>query len=237
VSEARIVTILFTDLVGSTELTDRLGDTMAERLRRTHFSLLRDAVQSHRGEEVKNLGDGLMVVFGSAVEAVACAVEIQRGVDRHNRRPGTDHLMGVRVGLHLGEPIEEQGDYFGAAVNTAKRLCDAATGGQILCSDLVRGLARARAEVEFRRLDAIELKGISEPVEPYEVVWAPASAGELPLPPPLTAPTRSAYVGRTEARDELRAEWKRAASGERRTIFIAGEPGIGKTRLSMEIAR
>lgn len=236
-SGARIVTILFTDLVGSTELTDRLGDTAAEDIRRAHFGLLREAVQSHGGEEVKNLGDGLMVVFASAVDAVACATDMQRSVDRHNRRPSTTHHLGVRIGLHLGEPIKEQDDYFGGAVNTAKRLCDAADGGQVLCSDLVRGLARSRGEIEFRRLDTIELKGISEPVEPYEVVWAPTRGSEIPFPPALTAPVRTSYVGRTEPRDETIGDYKRAASGERKVVLIAGEPGIGKTRLATEVCR
>ena len=237
VSDARIVTILFTDLVGSTELTDRLGDEAAEQIRQVHFSLLREGVSSHGGEEVKNLGDGLMVVFASAVEAVACAVDNQRAVDRYNRRPSSRHLLGVRIGLHLGEPIKDGGDYFGGAVNVAKRLCDAADGGQILCSDLVRGLARSRAEVEFRRLDAIELKGISEPVDPFEVVWAPETRSQLPLPGPLTTAVRTRYVGRVEAKDTLLTEWKRSLTGERRTALIAGEPGIGKTRLASEVAR
>jgi class 3 adenylate cyclase/tetratricopeptide (TPR) repeat protein len=237
VSDARIVTILFTDLVGSTELIDRLGDAAAEDVRRTHFGLLRDAVRAHGGEEVKNLGDGLMVVFGSAVEAVACAADMQRAVDRHNRRPATRHRLGVRIGLHLGEPIRERDDYFGGAVNVAKRLCDAADGGQILCSDLVRGLARARSEVEFRPLDAIELKGIADPVEPFEVVWSSGTVAEIPLPQALTVPIRTPYVGREQAREELRAHWKRAAAGERRIVLVAGEPGIGKTRIATEIAR
>ncbi len=236
-SGGRIVTILFTDLVGSTELTDRLGDEAAETIRRTHFAVLREAVAAHGGEEVKNLGDGIMVIFESAVGAVACAVEMQRAVERHNRRPSTLHRLGVRIGLHLGEPIRDEDDYFGGAVNTAKRLCDACEGGQILCSDLVRGLARARSEVEFRRLDAIELKGISEPVEPYEVVWSASQASEIALPPGIAVPRPTPYVGRSDEVEMLRTEWKRALAGEQRTVLIAGEPGIGKTRIATEVAK
>src|SRR2546421_1147985 len=84
VSDGGIVTLLFTDLVGSTELLERLGDDAAEHVRRTHFRLLREAVATRGGHEVKNLGDGLMVVFGSAIEAVARAVALQQAVDPYN---------------------------------------------------------------------------------------------------------------------------------------------------------
>jgi class 3 adenylate cyclase/tetratricopeptide (TPR) repeat protein len=234
-SDARIVTILFTDLVGSTQLADRHGDQAAEQVRRAHFGLLRDALAEHAGQEVKSVGDGQMAVFPSAVDAVACATDFQRAVDRHNRRPGTTHQLEVRVGLHVGEPIREGDDYYGSTVNVASRLCNAANGGQILASDLVRALTRTQAAAEFRRLDAIELKGVEEPVEPYEVIWSPATEAELPLPPALTTATRSPFVGRDAAFESLQVEWKRASSGERRTVLIAGEPGIGKTRLAREL--
>ena len=135
------MTLLFTDLVGSTALLDELGDDEAERLRRVHFGLLRDVVTAHGGQEVKNLGDGLMVAFPSAVNAVSCAIGIQQAVHRHNARRGDDRLQ-VRVGLNVGEPIRDEGDYFGTPVVVAKRLCDTAEGGQILASGLVRGACR-----------------------------------------------------------------------------------------------
>jgi len=90
------VTLLFTDLVGSTALLDQLGDDAAEQVRRTHFRLLRDAVAAHGGAEVKNLGDGLMVVFASAVDAVGCAVTMQQAVHRYSERQGAQHLQGAR---------------------------------------------------------------------------------------------------------------------------------------------
>jgi len=122
---AQIVTLLFTDLVGSSALLEQLGDDAGERMRRTHFGLLRDAVAESGGEEVKNLGDGLMVAFDSGVRAVECAIAMQRAFDRHNRQAGAPRLE-VRVGLHVGEPIRDEDDYFGTAVVVAKRLCDAA---------------------------------------------------------------------------------------------------------------
>ena len=138
-TSAEIVTLLFTDLVGSTELVARLGDDAAEHLRRSHFQLLREAVSMRGGHEVKNLGDGLMVVFTSALDALRSAVAIQRAVQEHNRR-GDGPGFHLRIGLHAGEPVRAEDDYFGMAVIVAKRLCDAASGDQILASSLVTGL-------------------------------------------------------------------------------------------------
>src|SRR5206468_21225 len=109
---------LFTDLVGSTDLLETLEPEVAEQVRRTHFRLLRDAVASRGGHEVKNMGDGLMVVFPTTSEAVATAVAIQQNVDRHNARSGVVALS-VRVGLHIGEPVVDEDDYFGLPVNVA----------------------------------------------------------------------------------------------------------------------
>ena len=127
-----IVTVLFTDVVNSTELLDRLGDERAEQFRRTHFHALREAIEEHGGDEVKTMGDGFMVVFSSAVDAVRCSVAMQQQA----ASSGVD----LRVGLHVGEPTREGNDYFGTPVVVARRLCDGAAGGQILTSDLVHAL-------------------------------------------------------------------------------------------------
>ena len=144
---AGTVTLLFTDLVGSTETLQRLGEEGAEQFRRTHFRLLREAVAAHEGQEVKNLGDGLMVAFGSALDATRCAVAMQQAVERHNRRGGES--LNVRVGLHVGEPIRDEEDYFGTPVVIAQRLCASARGGQVVASDLVRALIGGRGGVTF----------------------------------------------------------------------------------------
>jgi len=167
------VTFLFTDLVGSTELLDKLGDDEAERLRQAHFRLLREAVAGRHGQEVKNLGDGLMVAFASAVDALACAVVMQEAVRLHNQQPGQEHLLEVRIGLHVGEPVRDEDDYFGTAVVVAKRLCDSAEGGRILVSELVRGLVGSRGGYVFRVLGPLALKGFAEPLLACEVVWEP----------------------------------------------------------------
>jgi class 3 adenylate cyclase len=149
------VAVLFTDLVGSTELLDRLGDDAAHHLRRRHFALLRHAVREHGGREVKSLGDGLMVVFGSARPAVACGLAMQRAVAAHE-----DSLL-LRVGIASGETVREDGDYFGRPVIVARRLCDAAGDGDMLVSEPPPGhVAGSRAE----SLEPLVLKGLSEPV-------------------------------------------------------------------------
>ncbi len=234
--DARIVTLLFTDLVGSTELYDRLGDEAAEGLRRAHFRLLREAITETRGREVKNVGDGLMVVFPSAVDAVSCAIEMQQNVDRYNRRPQTLPLE-VRIGLHAGEPIHDEEDYFGASVNVARRLCDGARGGQIVASDLVRALIGSRESFQFHSLGSLELRGIAEPVPASQVAWTAVSATAFDLPPTITSLPRTPFVGRETPMNTIREEWKRAVIGERRLVLIGGEPGIGKTRLAKELAR
>ena len=151
--------MLFTDLVGSTEMLGRLGDDTAEQVRRAHFRLLRNAVASRGGEEVKNLGDGLMVIFPSAVDAIGCAVSMQQAVQRHNRDQDPGQHLAVRIGLNAGEPIRDEEDYFGTSVTVAKRLCDTADGGQVLVSDVVRSLVGTRGGHDFLALGALDLKG------------------------------------------------------------------------------
>ena len=112
-------TILFTDVVGSTELSQRLSPDAAEEVRRGHFSILRQTIAEAGGTEVKNLGDGLMVVFASASAALACAVAMQQGVERDNR--DREHPVGLRVGLSGGEVTREDDDYFGDPVVEAAR--------------------------------------------------------------------------------------------------------------------
>jgi class 3 adenylate cyclase len=221
------VTVLFSDVVGSTELLGEPGERPDE-VRRSIFGALRKAVAAHGGEEVKNLGDGLMVAFRSTVEAVCCAVAMQQAVFRL-RPPAGGRPVQIRVGVSLGEATVEGGDYFGPPVVEAARLCATAEAGQVLVSDLVRALVGARVDAPFRSVGALPLKGLPEPVAASEVVWAPA--GELPLPAALEAVGQSQFVGRSGEVAVFEALARQAADGQRRTVLVAGEPGIGKTRL------
>jgi class 3 adenylate cyclase len=170
---AGAVAVMFTDLEGSTRLIERLGDAAALAIVRRHFAILRAAVDKHRGHEVKNLGDGLMVVFAAVDDAVKCAAAMQAAV-AHERE-----AVGLRIGIHAGEPVREENDYFGTPVIIARRLCDAAAPGQTLVSQFVSKLV---AEHEFESLGGIALKGLSQPVS------ASALAGEgLQVHPPSPA--------------------------------------------------
>ena len=152
------VTVLFTDMVGSTTMLERLGDDAAHELRRRHFALLRRAARDHAGHEVKSLGDGLMLVFGDARAAVECAIAMQHAVAE-----GDDPLQ-LRIGIASGETLREDDDYFGRPVIVARRLCDAARGGDVLVSEPTRALVAVRAGHGLQSLGPLALKGLSEPV-------------------------------------------------------------------------
>lgn len=171
-----VVAVLFTDLVGSTRLIDTFGEEHAHRLRQHHFSLLREAIAAHGGHEVKSLGDGLMVVFGDASGAVRCAEAMQRAVALDG-----DELQ-LRIGIDAGEPVREADDFFGTPVIVARRLCDAATSGQIVVSDRARKLADCHPESPYESLGTLSLKGLSEPVS--------VSALRVPIAVPTVASER-----------------------------------------------
>lgn len=230
---AETVTVLFTDLKSSTEMLHKLGEREAQKLWRTYFSLLRDSAKARGGQEVKNLGDGLMVAFPSVREAVACAVDMQRGVFRHNRRLSQSRNLQVRVGLHVGEPIHEEEDYFGISVVAAKRLCDCAEGGQILASGTVRGIAGALQDIEFVERGLYELKGFPEKWRLYEVVW---KAEEPPATFAFsTLSEQTPFVDRERELEELRPILEQAFRGHGSFVTIGGEPGVGKTRFTQEL--
>ena len=127
------LTLLFTDLVGSTELRTRIGEERSDHLRHTHDGLLRDAISAVAGRVVKSTGDGVMATFLGAADAVGAAVAVQQAIDRHNRTADGGRLE-VRIGLSVGDvTVEEDGDCFGLPVVEAQRLEVASAPGQILC--------------------------------------------------------------------------------------------------------
>jgi class 3 adenylate cyclase len=163
--------VLFTDMVGSTELLSRLGEAAFDVLRRDHFADLRDTISRTGGTEVKSTGDGVLATFTSAAGAIECAVGMQQTVAWLGASTGL--RLAIRVGLALGDVSFEDGDVFGAPVIEAARLVAAASGGQILATAVVRLVAGRRSEAVFTDLGCVDLKGLPAPVPTCEVAWEP----------------------------------------------------------------
>jgi class 3 adenylate cyclase len=228
--------VLFTDLVGSTALRSRLGEDAAEELRRDHDRLIASAVEANRGRLVKHLGDGVMATFTGASGALAASVAMQQALDRHNRSGTSDApRLEIKIGISAGDVAFEGEDCFGTPVIEAARLCAAAGGGRILVTEIVRALAGSTEGHKFAPVGALDLKGLPAPVPACEVNWSPLPGPLLPMPGVLTRAGRI-FVGRDEELGRLLGRWKEATVGDRRLALLAGEPGIGKTRLAVELA-
>ncbi len=232
--QIELATILLTDLVGSTRLATAVGPVRADQLRDEHFALLREAIEPAGGREVKNTGDGLMVAFSSASAAVRCAVEMQQLFERRYR--AAEQQLHVRIGLGAGESTVKDGDYFGMPSIEAARLCDKAPSDGILISPAVRMLAGRCDGIEFESVGELELKGFQEPVEAFAITWAPAedsgASGRWPLPAVLRSVPGISLVGREVERALIEHARAEARGGSQRVVLLAGEPGIGKTRLA-----
>jgi adenylate cyclase len=165
---AAVHTILFTDIEGSTTLTQRLGDAEAQALLRTHNTIVRDALKGHDGSEVKHTGDGIMASFASAARSLECAIAMQRAFATSNESSGEP--VRVRIGLNAGEPVAEEEDLFGTAVQAAARICAEAGPGQIVASDVVRQLVAGKGFL-FADRGEVALRGFDDSVRLYEVGW------------------------------------------------------------------
>jgi DNA-binding NarL/FixJ family response regulator/class 3 adenylate cyclase len=178
---AGTTTVVFTDIADSTALVHRLGDEQAAAVISAHFHLLRAETDRCHGKTSKTLGDGIMAVFSTAYEGVRAAIAMQQAVNVAARRNATPPI-GLRVGIHVGDVIDDgDDDVFGAAVVIARRLCDAASPGQIVASELVRMLVGNRPDVQFAPHSPILVTGTGEPVDATEVEW---------IPLPVEAPVR-----------------------------------------------
>ncbi len=227
--------MLFTDLVGSTEMRGRLGEEAADELRRVHDRLLTEAVDGHGGRVVKGLGDGIMATFVGAADAVAAAVAIQQAIDRTNRSGKTQVPLRVRVGISAGDVTFEDEDVHGTPVIEASRLCAAADGGAILAAEVVRILSGSVGGHTYTTIGPLELKGLDHPVHAVQVIWEPVATAGLPVPSLLTDIGR-VFVGRDSELERMKLRWKEAVAGERRVVLLGGEPGVGKTRLAAAAA-
>ena len=162
-----IRTIMFTDIVDSTALTQRLGDEAAMAFLDVHDTIVRDALAALGGREVKHTGDGIMACFLSTVSAVRCATRIQRALAQHAQTV-TEVQVRVRIGAAAGEPVENHTDLFGSTVQLAARLCSHAQPQQSLVSNAVAELCLGKG-LSFEDLGEVSLKGFERPVRVHAV--------------------------------------------------------------------
>jgi class 3 adenylate cyclase len=164
-----IRTIMFTDVVNSTTLTQSLGDEAALAILGVHDTIVRDALSALGGREVKHTGDGIMASFVSPASAIKCAIQIQRELDKHAKaNPGRS--LKVRVGAAAGEPVEQHNDLFGSTVQLASRLCAHAQPEQILVSNAIAELCLGKGLL-FEDLGEVTLKGFGYPVRTHAAAW------------------------------------------------------------------
>ena len=168
------VAILFSDIEDSTVLTERLGDERWLEVLREHNAIFREQLARHDGYEVKSQGDGFMLAFPEPCEALECAIEVQRAFAERERGASEAEPLRVRMGLHTGEVIAEEGDFFGKNVILAARIAAQAGGGEILVSESLREAGRSEtgrtsASTTGREL---ELKGLAGTHRVYRAEWA-----------------------------------------------------------------
>jgi class 3 adenylate cyclase/DNA-binding CsgD family transcriptional regulator len=255
-----IVTVLFTDVEGSTALRSDKGDRIAQQAFDAHDEIVRSEVAAHRGRIVKGLGDGFMIVFASPADGLGCARAIQQSLARERRR-NPDSTVRVRMGLNTGEVVRQGEDLQGIAVNAAARIAAKAKGGQILASEVVRQLTSANPAYGMTVRGWFSLKGFTERWRLYELPWAadepamavatapsvaarparvtpggpPASAGLASEPDvgPVLCPV---VIGRGDELAALDAALAAGADGQGSAVLILGEAGVGKSRLTREAA-
>jgi predicted ATPase/class 3 adenylate cyclase/tetratricopeptide (TPR) repeat protein len=229
------VTLLFTDIQGSTRLVERLGAQFADVLE-DHFAIVRRSVAAHGGHEFGSEGDALFAVFARAVDALCAAADAQRALAAHPWPPGVS--IRVRMGLHTGTPERGPGSYVGYDVHRAARIAAASHGGQILFSAATRTLATSLPpELAAVDLGRHRLKDVSEPEHLFQLSVAGLPGEFPPLGSRDVVPTnlpreRTSFVGRQVELDELGA-----LLGRRRLVTLTGPGGTGKTRLAVRLAR
>lgn len=166
--DSAVRVFLFTDIVGSTSLTELLGDIGAMGVLKKHNEIVRNSLQDGGGKEIKHTGDGIMATFLSSSKAVRSALDMQQAVkeyrDQHAGVP-----LHIKIGLNAGEPVTEGDDFFGAAVQLTRRICDLAAPDQVLISETVKGLCMGR-KFTFEELPPQPLKGFRQPVKTFAVL-------------------------------------------------------------------
>ncbi|MGH8978610.1 MAG: ATP-binding protein [Acidimicrobiia bacterium] len=223
----RTMTVLFTDMEGSTEFASARGDEMGMALFRVHERITRAVADRHAGRIVKSTGDGFLVVFPTCGAGVAAALEIAGQLQEYNASHG-DAALGVRMGLNVGPVIEDLGDVYGVAVNAAARVTAKARTGQVLVSEAVRSQAGVD-DWSFVDRGLFWLKGLREQWRLFEVT----DVAEPAVAPPLEG--RTPFANREHERARLRSMVEDANGGRGALVLLTGESGVGKTRLAEEV--
>jgi len=166
---AKTVTVMFTDMVGSTKLTQERGDAVAQEVVRTHNRIVREALGMFGGKEIKHTGDGIMASFSATSQSVEAAMFIQQRATAHTKAV-PDLPLVLKVGINAGEPIAEDDDLFGTTVQLAARIVDKAQAGEIFVSEIVRGLCAGKP-MQFTSRGGYAMKGFGDDITLYEVVW------------------------------------------------------------------
>ena len=236
-SEAKapdIKTLLFAENLDASGRPCPLGDELPNPAAVERSAAMRAVVRGRGGRELGPVSDGIMAAFSNAREAVACAIELERSASRG--RPGPEAAVAMRAGLHVGQPISDTPrEAYGSVVAIARRLCAKALGGQILASTEVRDLCAESGEHRFGEAFEIALDGLVATQPCCEVQWEPRVRPPALLPSSFARQPTSPFVGRDAELARLKAAFQEALAGGLRVLFVAGEPGIGKTRLMREL--
>ena len=236
------VTLLFTDIEGSTARWEKYGPRFGAILA-DHERIMREAIAACNGYEVKTIGDAFMVAFSDPLHAVQCAAQVQEALKIGNETEAdwkAAEGIRIRIGIHCGEPDCRGSDYFGPVVNRAARISDTGQGGMIVLSQAAADAVRDRlpAPLELEDCGPRRLKDLTDP-QPLFVLWLGTETERRPvvlrtLQAEHNLPGQmNAFVGRSRERRELA---KILRIGDERLITLTGPGGTGKTRLSLQIA-
>ena len=219
---------MFTDLVGYTALTQD-DESLALAVLQEHAELLRPIFVKHGGREVKMIGDSFLVEFSSALSATLCAIDIQRRLYEHNVS-GKTGKMALRIGVHVGDVVFRGADVLGDAVNVASRIEPLASPGSVCISQQVYDQVWNKIDNPIAGLGKRELKNVQIPMQVYRIVlpWEEATEGQTKRVLPI--------VDRTRELGKLELMLEKAIQGEGGLAFVAGEAGVGKTRLAEELS-
>jgi predicted ATPase/class 3 adenylate cyclase len=231
---AGTVTLLFSDVEGSTRLLQRIGTDRYKDVLSEHHRLVRDAVAGSDGHEVDVQGDGFLFAFSRPTDAVAAAVSAQRALGAHCWPDDVD--VRVRMGIHTGEPTISATGYVGLDVHRAARISAAAHGGQVLVSETTQGLVADGGDVAFRDLGEHRLKDLLRAQRLFQLV-AEGLEAAFPAPTSLDRHTTNLPVQATPliGRERELRELSAMMSGSR-LLTLTGPGGIGKTRLALQAA-